>query len=297
MAKGVVERVIDAQDWLDGVGDAVQPSLEGAFKAGGELGRVAKDLLNGVWLGHPLHPVITDVPVGAWTITQLLDLVSAASGDDKGLDRAADISLGAGLLAAGGAAITGLADWTDTYGPRRRMGLAHGLLNVVGVSFNTVSLLLRLGSAGGKRGRGAARALSAAGYLVTAASAYVAGELVFNLGRGVSRNAFVEGPKKYKDVADAKELEDGKMTHVVVNKNDIVLVKHDDGVHAFGGTCSHEGCGLWKGELEGHTITCQCHGSQFDIRDGRVIHGPATDPLPSYEVKQEIGRVLVKIEE
>src|SRR5687768_13771079 len=154
MAKGVVERVIDAQGWLDGVGDAIQPSLEGVLKSGGEVGRVAKDFLNGVWLGHPLHPVITDVPIGAWTITELFDVASVASGGDKGLDTAADISLAAGIVAAGGAAVTGLVDWSDTYGARRRMGLAHGLLNVIGVGFNAASLLLRLGSAGGKRGRG-----------------------------------------------------------------------------------------------------------------------------------------------
>jgi nitrite reductase/ring-hydroxylating ferredoxin subunit/uncharacterized membrane protein len=297
MAKSVVERLIDSQEWLDGVGEAIQPVVGGAFEAGGEVGRVAKDFLNGVWLGHPLHPVITDVPVGAWTMTQLLDLISAASGDDEGLDRAADITLGAGLIAAGGAAVTGLVDWSDTYGSRRRMGLAHGLLNVAGLGFNVASLILRMGSAGGKKGRGTARTLSALGYLITSTSAYVAGELVFNLGRGVSRNAFVEGPKKFRDVADAHDLEDGKMTHVQVSNYDVVLVKHDDGIHAFSGTCSHEGCGLWKGELKGHTLTCQCHGSQFDIRDGRVVHGPATDPLPCYEVKEQIGRVMVKIEE
>jgi nitrite reductase/ring-hydroxylating ferredoxin subunit/uncharacterized membrane protein len=244
-----------------------------------------------------LHPAITDVPIGAWTITELFDVASVASGGDKGLDVAADISLAAGIVAAGGAVVTGLADWSDTDGSRRRMGLAHGLLNLLGLGLNITSLLLRLGSAKGKPGRGTARSLSAVGYMVTSASAFVAGDLVFNLGQAVSRNSFVEGPKKFTDVADAKELEEDKMTRVQSGKYDIVLVKHDDGIHAFGGTCSHAGCGLWKGTLEGHTVTCQCHGSQFDIRDGRVVHGPATDPLPCYEVKEQIGRVMVKIEE
>jgi nitrite reductase/ring-hydroxylating ferredoxin subunit/uncharacterized membrane protein len=297
MAKGIAERAIDSQEWLDGVADAIQPAIQGAFKAAGEPGRVAKDFLHGVWLGHPLHPVITDVPIGAWTMAQLLDVLSVARGDDEGLDRASDIALGAGLVAAGGAAVTGWVDWSESGGPRRRMGLAHAFMNVIALVLNVASLFLRLGSAGGKSGRRTARSLSAAGYLTSAAAAFVAGELVYNLGQAVSRNSFVEGPDRFKDVADENELEDGVMTHVEVDEYHVVLVKHDDGLHAFGGICSHYGCGLWEGKLEDHTVTCQCHGSQFDIRDGRVIHGPATDPVPCYEVKTQIGRVMVKIED
>ena len=283
MAKSIAERAIDKQGWLDEVADMIQPALNSVFDTGGDVGRIAKDFLNGVWLGHPLHPVITDVPIGAWTITELLDLMSAANGDDEGLDRAADISLGAGLVAA--------------EGTRRRMGLAHAMLNVLGLGLNIGSLLLRQGTAGGKRGRGAARALSAAGYISAALAAYIAGDLIYTKGQAVSRNAFVEGPDGFKDVADEKELEEGKMHRVEVDGQNVVLVKHDHGIHAFGGTCSHYGCGLWEGELEEEVVTCQCHGSQFDITDGSVVHGPAVAPVPSYEVKTQIGRVMVKIED
>jgi nitrite reductase/ring-hydroxylating ferredoxin subunit/uncharacterized membrane protein len=298
MAKGIAERVISSQDWLDGVADKIQPAWKGIFEAGGDVGRVAKDFLHGVWLGHPLHPVITDVPVGSWTMAQVLDIVSVASGEDKHMDQAADIALFTGILGAGAAAVTGMADWSETEGSRRRVGMAHALLNVAGLSMNIASLVLRMGSAGGKPGRGTARTLSALGYVTSAAAAYVAGELVYNLGQGVSRNSFVEGPGEFRDAGDAAELlKEGEMTHAQVEGYDVVFVKHDDGIHAFGGTCSHYGCGLWEGKLEEHTVTCQCHGSQFDIRDGSVKHGPAVDPVPCYEVKTQIGRVLVKIED
>src|SRR5438105_9596392 len=92
MAKGLAQAVIDRQKWLDDVADAVQPLINQAFSNAGETGHTVKDFLNGVWLGHPLHPVITDVPIGAWTMTELLDLISASKGDDAGLDAASDIA-------------------------------------------------------------------------------------------------------------------------------------------------------------------------------------------------------------
>src|SRR5918998_5313285 len=98
MATGVSQAIIDRQKWLDDLSDKLQPLINDTFSSGGEVGKVAKDFLNGVWLGHPLHPVITDVPVGAWTMTQLLDIISMSRGDDKGLDAAADLALGAGIV-------------------------------------------------------------------------------------------------------------------------------------------------------------------------------------------------------
>src|SRR6476646_1399318 len=101
MATGLVQSLVDGQkEWLDKLSDSVQPLVNNAFSGAGDTGRTLHDLLNGVWLGHPLHPMLTDVPIGAWTITELLDGLSLTMGDDEGLDRAADISLGFGLLAS-----------------------------------------------------------------------------------------------------------------------------------------------------------------------------------------------------
>ncbi len=292
MATGVSQAIIDRQKWLDDISDKLQPLINNTFSSGGEVGKIAKDFLNGVWLGHPLHPVITDVPVGAWTMTQLLDLISLMRGDDPGLDAAADITLGAGIVAALGAAVTGLADWSDVGGSHRRMGMAHALLNMGGLTLNVASLALR---AGGKKNRGVARSLSAGGYIFNAAAAYVAGELVYNLGQAVNRDAWVDGPNKFTDVASLEELREGEMVKVDYDGRPIVLLQHDDGIHAFEGTCPHYGCGLWEGKLEDHTLTCQCHGSQFDVRDGSLLHGPATAPVPSYDVRRRMGRVQIRM--
>jgi nitrite reductase/ring-hydroxylating ferredoxin subunit/uncharacterized membrane protein len=290
---GVTQSIIDQQKWLDDLSDVIQPPIVDAFKNAGEAGRVAKDFLNGVWLGHPLHPVITDVPIGAWTMSQVFDLLSMARGGDDSLDEASDITLGVGILAALAAAVTGLNDWSDIdTGSRRRIGMAHAVINVAGLTLNLGSAVLRLG---GGRNRGLARTLSTGGYLLSALAAYVAGELVFNLGTSINRNAFVEGPKKFTDIAAVDEIQEGKMQKFTAGGNPVVVFKHDDGIHAFGGTCSHLGCYLWKGKLEGHVVTCQCHGSQYDITDGHLVHGPATAPVPSYEVRSQEGRLQVRI--
>jgi nitrite reductase/ring-hydroxylating ferredoxin subunit/uncharacterized membrane protein len=295
MATGIVQAIVDRQKWLDELADRIQPLVNQAFNSGGEAGHVLKDFLNGVWLGHPLHPVITDVPIGAWTMTELLDLLSAAGGGDPALDRAADLTLGAGIVAAVGAAVTGLTDWSDVGGSHRRLGLLHGLLNVAGVGMNITSLGLRLG--GNPRSRGLARGLSAGGYITTALAAYVAGELVFNLGMAVNRNAWASGPDRFTDVASVDELPEGQMVRFEVEGQPVVLIRHADGIHAFSGTCSHYGCGLWEGRLDDHVVTCPCHGSQFDVRDGRVVHGPATAPVPAFETRTRNGRVQVRLEQ
>ena len=172
------------------------------------------------------------------------------------------------------------------------MGAAHGLINVAGLTLSLGSLALR---AGGKRNRGLARTLSAGGYIISAVAAFLGGELVFSMGTAVNRNAWVEKPTKFVDITAVDDLQDGKMQKFTAGGSPVVIVKHADGIHAFGGTCSHLGCDLWRGKLEGHVVTCECHGSQFDITDGHLVHGPATAPVPSYEIQQQEGRLKVRL--
>ena len=291
---GVAQSIVDQQKWIDAVSDAVQPLVEKAFAETGEAGRLAKDLLSGVWLGHPLHPVLTDVPIGAWTMTSLFDLMSMIVGGDEGLDRASDLALGAGIVGAVGAAITGISDWGDTYGETRRMGMAHALANTVGLGLNLLSIWRSRQGREAREARLRPRPFFRGVTPYSGAAAFVAGELVFNLGQAINRNAWVEGPKKYTDVASLDDLTEDKMHYFEVDGKDIVVVNHDDGIHAFGGTCSHAGCPLWEGKLDGHKLTCQCHGSQFDITDGSILHGPATAPLPSYEVRKREGKLQLR---
>lgn len=292
MAVGIVQAIIDRQQWVDPLADAIQPLVSNLF---GSLDKnhAVKNLLNGVWLGHPLHPMLTDVPVGVWTLAQLLDTVTTVWGDDEALDYASDIAVGSGIVVAVATALTGITDWSDTDGAQRRLGLVHGLLNTGGLTLYLGSMALRVAN---PHKRAMARTLSTAGYLTSTVAAYVAGELVYGIGQAVNRNAWVDSPDKFVDLAPADSLEEGKMQNFDLQDHQIVLLKDQDGVHAFGGTCSHFGCYLWEeGRLEGHTLTCQCHGSQFDISDGSLIRGPATAPIPSYDVRTRNGQIQVRL--
>ena len=130
------------QPWLDEVGKPLSEMVLALFRSGGAAGQAAKNALHGVWLGHPLHPVLTDVPIGAWTTALALDAREVATGD-AGYGRAADFAVGLGLAAALGAAFTGLTDWSETQGKSRRLGLLHGLLNLTATGVVAVSYALR----------------------------------------------------------------------------------------------------------------------------------------------------------
>lgn len=75
----------------------------------------------------------------------------------------------------------------------------------------------------------------------------------------------------------------------------VALAEVGGEVYAVGDLCTHSGCSVAKGTLEGTTVTCPCHGSQFDVTTGAVVRGPATDALPSYKVKIDRGMVMVEL--
>jgi nitrite reductase/ring-hydroxylating ferredoxin subunit/uncharacterized membrane protein len=285
-----LKRFINQQQWLDTIGDPLQQYVNSLFTSAGagDAGKQVKNVLNGVWLGHPLHPMLTDVPVGAWTTTVVLDAVASMS-DNDGLETAADLSLATGLLAAVGTAITGITDWTDTYGEERKVGLLHGLMMTTSVMAYTGSLISRLA---GNRSNGVA--LANIGYAVMAAGAYLGGEEVFDIGYPINHTAFIHGPGDFTQVMAENDLEPDTPTKAQVGNTTILLVKQDDRIYALDDTCVHAGCSLSGGHLDGRSIVCPCHGSQYDLQDGSVINGPATMPEPHYDVRVQNGVIEVK---
>lgn len=181
MAESLTETV-EQQRWIDPLAEPLSATIRGAFERAGESGRQVKDALHGTpWLGHPLHPVLTDIPLGAWMTAAVLDSAAASSGD-RGYERAARTAVGFGLVGAVGTAITGLADWSETHGAARRVGLVHGVLNVV------VTTLYASSYAARRRGRhGSGRGLAFAGLAIGMVSAYLGGSLVYREAVGVKR--------------------------------------------------------------------------------------------------------------
>jgi nitrite reductase/ring-hydroxylating ferredoxin subunit/uncharacterized membrane protein len=240
-----------------------------------------RDVLDGVWLGAPLHPALTDVPLGAWTAAAALDIVG---------HEAADEVLAIGVLAAVPTALTGLNDWSHLKGKPRQVGVVHALVNTAGLTLNVGSLLLR------RRGhRGAARVLSGIAYLGTLFSAHLGGRLSYEYGVRVNHTAFEHPRDRYAPVIDAEELEDGSLHRVELEGEAVVVARCADGdLCAISAVCSHMGGPLDEGERDGDTVVCPWHGSRFDLRTGAVESGPAVFPQPRYETRIRAGKVEIR---
>jgi len=259
----------------DAVGQAIAPALEPS---------VVKDALSGTWLGHPAHPMLTDVPVGAWTLATALDVLGGEAMAD-----AATALVGLGCAAALPTALTGLSDWADTEGPTRRVGTVHGAGNVAALAIYGASYLAR------RRGRrGLGIALGLVGGAVATATAYLGGHLVYGKGVGVDVTAFEEGPERWRQVLAASDVPDGKPVRAEVDGVAIVLVRREGSLHALANRCTHRGGPLDEGELTDDGIVCPWHGSCFRLEDGSIVRGPATAPQPRYEVREHAGKIEVR---
>ena len=288
MASEALISLIEQQGALDKASDVVQPAITNAFKAAGPTGQAVKNFLHGKWLGHPLHPVLTDVPVGAWTAALALDALEAISGR-KSFGRGADAAVAVGLVGAVGSAVTGLTDWSDTHGRARKVGMMHALLNTGATLLYTTSLLMRR-----RKARGAGMGFAMLGYAVSGAAAYLGGHLVFGEQVGVDHTAAQAMPHDFVPVLAEAELQDGVLTKAMAGNVPVLLVRRGGEIYAIAETCSHFGGPLSKGKLEDDIVQCPWHGSRFKIEDGTVVDGPATRPQPCFETRIRDGQIEVR---
>lgn len=292
MLNAVVNRFIDRQKWLEPVADFLQKVVGGTYKALGGPGTALKSFNNGIWLGHPLHPVLTDIPLGLWTITVLFDIIYLFNRSLVWFD-AAELTIFVGALAALATAVTGYTDWNETFGRERRVGVAHGLINTVVLVIYVVSLLIRF--TGGTRV--GAIILAFVGYALLLSAAYLGGELVFSLGTGVNHHAWQEAPTKFKRVMLEGQLNDGVLVRGLAGDTPILLYKTGDSICAISETCSHAGGPLAEGKIVGKMVQCPWHASRFDLCTGQVKQGPATISQVRYEARIQNGQVEVKVSE
>lgn len=277
MSLRLAKRVAAAAAPLDPAGDVLRSLV-------GKVPRPVRDVLDGVWLGNPLHPALTDVPLGSWTAAAALDALGSP---------AADAALAVGVLAAVPTAVTGANDAAYLRGEQRRLALVHGLLNSVGLALNVGSLVLR------RRGeRGAARALSGTAYAAALFTAHLGGELSYGLGVRVNRTAFERAPGDFAAALDESELAGGALRRVEVDGTPVLVARAASGdVCAIADTCTHLGGPLHEGTREGDSVVCPWHGSRFDLRTGAVEHGPAVFPERRYETRVGEGKVEVRAAE
>jgi len=246
-------------------------------------------LHGGRWLGHSLHPALSDLPLGFWSATVLLDAVGQdVPPPGSRLDPSSTLSA-AGLAAAAATAVTGVADWSVSDAEDRRVGLFHGVLNAAGTVLQGASLAARLS---GHRPTG--RALGVAGLGLTVAAAYLGGHLVQGRAVMVNRVATTSGPSRWVRAVADDDLPDGATTGVEVEGRQVLLHRRDGEVHAIDDVCSHAGALLHRGEVDGCTVTCPLHFSVFDLRDGRIVRGPAHHPQPVLPARVRKGWIEVR---
>lgn len=242
-----------------------------------------KDAASGTWLGHPLHPLLVSVPIGAWTSASVLDLTGG-----KESAAAARKLVGLGLLAAVPTATAGGSDWTDTTGAERRVGLIHAMGAWISMGLYAGSWLARRpGGSGGK-------VLALAGAGVISATGYLGGHLSYAYGVGVDTTAFQAGPSDWSDVGAEADVEEGKLKQARVDGVAILVARRAGELFALADRCSHRGGPLSEGELESECAVCPWHGSAFKLQDGSVERGPASIPQPTYDLRVEAGRIQVR---
>jgi nitrite reductase/ring-hydroxylating ferredoxin subunit len=273
----LTKQVADLAEPLDEVSEPIQEAVKAVPKP-------VRDVLDGVWFGNPLHPALTDVPMGAWTAAFALDLVGS---------EAADGALAVGILGAVPAAVTGLNDWSHLKDDARRIGTVHALVNTAALTLNVLSLAARRG---GLRKTG--RVLSMAAYGGSLFAAHLGGHLSFGLGVRVNRTAFESPRDRYAPVCDESDLNGGKLVGVELEGEAVVISRSEESgeVCAISATCSHLGGPLDKGKRDGDTVVCPWHGSRFDLCSGEVRGGPAVYPQPRYEARVRSGKVEVRAE-
>ena len=246
--------------------------------------RLVKNTLSGTWLGHRFHPLLVALPIGFWTGALVFDLVAT-----RRARWAADVLVGSGVAAAVPTAAAGLADWSDTFGGARRVGLVHASCNTLALVSYSASLVARLL---GRRKAGVG--LSLVGATAITAGGYLGGHLSYVQAVGVERKAFAGGPAEWTAVLDAAELAEATPRVVQAGDTEVMLYREGSRLHALWATCTHEGGPLAEGDFHDGCVTCPWHGSTFRLADGSVVRGPAASSQPVYEARITDGKVEVR---
>ena len=281
--------LIDRWAWIRSLNDQLTAVL-GPFRERHQDNPVLELMHGGRWLGHPLHPALSDLPIGLWTGALMLDFIERDKGPDpqRGID-AAGVFSAAGILAAGATAATGIADWSVSDDRDRRVGLFHGVLNTAALGLQGGSLAARL--AGYRR---TARGLGAASLAITGAAAYLGGHLVFAEAVMVSRVAGADGPRRWVRVIEEAEMPDDVPTGVQADGRQILLYSHDGTLYALDNLCSHAAGLLSRGAVDGLIVTCPLHGSRYCLADGSVRRGPSHQPQPVIRTRVRNGWIEVR---
>lgn len=277
-------RILDrlaADRRLDALGDALRGSVHNVLRPG-----MLKDLLHGVFLGHPLHPALVQMPIGCFLSATVLDLT--------GSSRQASRLIGLGVLSSVPAAAAGLADYAESQADHRRVGVVHAAVNSTALFCYVTSLRQR------RRGRRAAGVLSALlGLTCAGVGATLGGDLAYRRAVGASHaeEAGRLGPSDWCDVGAVADFPADTPVRRLAGEIPVLVVRHGDEFRVLSERCSHMSGPLSEGTLGtvdgADCVTCPWHGSVFRLDDGRPVHGPATAPQQRLDSRVRDGRLEV----
>ncbi len=285
----LIDPLIEALPFLNRYGIEIKSALHQAIVNGGEQTRVLADVLHGKWLGHPLHPVLTDVTIGAWTFGAVFDVLSLLTRNKRHRATANTLTT-MGTITAVPTAIAGITDYSAIKKDAVAYGALHGLLNSVGLMVYVLSIRARHG---GHYGRGVRLALLA--YSVLLFSAWLGGEMSYHKRVGVNHAPMPDAPQQWTPVLNAADLTAGQSRRVSAGGYPVLLYHFDGQILAMGAICAHAGGPLEKGTFENGCVTCPWHDSVFDMRTGQVVHGPSTYNEPRYDVRIHNEQIEVRL--
>ncbi|MCY0905287.1 Rieske 2Fe-2S domain-containing protein [Arthrobacter sp. H14-L1] len=272
---------------LDPVAGAVRDLVNRAVRP-----RWLRDVLHGVPLGHPLHPLLVQVPMGAWISAAVLDCLPGGA-------PAATSLVAVGLSTAGPSALAGYVDFSTLHEQQQRVGVLHSAANLSAVGLYTGSLLQRL------RGRSrSGKVLGFAGLAVVMAGGWLGGHLAFRQAAGANHAEDVPHLVRpgWQPLVRLDELTEGKMERRMLSTVPLLVLRTgQDGVHVLSDTCSHLSGPLSEGKLQNADgaacVVCPWHTSVFSLVTGEVVHGPATSPQPVFQTRVIDGTVEVCLPE
>lgn len=282
--------VTDAVDRLENAGqlDPVVNAVRNIVRAALGSQRV-RDALHGVWLGHPLHPPLTDVPIGTWTAAAILDAL-------PGTGAASATLIAAGCVGAVPTIMAGWTDWADLHPQQQRVGLVHAAAGAGAFSCYVASLAAR---AKGSSLRG--KAWAYAGFALMGAAGYLGGHLAFRQAAGVNHVESVPHlfPEGWQEIGRFDDLPDGELVERSVDGVGLLVVRRGQHVDVLANMCSHLAAPLSEGSFMAEDgqgcVVCPWHGSAFRLSDGAVVHGPATAPMPRFETRVVDGALEVML--
>ena len=283
-----VDMALDNQQ-LEETALKISRSLHEAVMQGGEGTRQLADLLHGVWLGHPLHAILTDVVVGAWSIGLFFDMASLFN-HSRQAEQIADALTKVGNVAALPTLLTGLTDFSTIPEPAANIALAHAVMNNVGFGLQVAST-----SARNRGDRERAITLSGLAFVCLLTGAYLGGHLSYAKKVGVKYYEEPTEPHGWTPALEASKLREREPRRIDVAGQPVLLYRQGHQIQAIGAVCPHSGGPLEQGKFSNGCVQCPWHDSVFALADGRVVHGPSTYAVTNYEARVRNGMVEVRL--